>query len=121
MYTKTHEWVEFNGSTGTVGITSYSADHLGEILWAGVLPGRQASPGDELGDIESIRDVVTLLAPVSGTVIEVNPKLRENPELINAAPESDGWIVKLHLTESSATGNLLDAASYKQYLSGQKK
>jgi glycine cleavage system H protein len=121
MYTKTHEWVELSGSIGTVGITGYSAAHLGEILWAGVLPGRRANRGDQLGDIESIRDVVTLLAPISGMVVEVNPKLRENPELINAAPETEGWIAKIQMTEPPTTNNLLDAASYKQFLLGERK
>jgi glycine cleavage system H protein len=115
MYTKTHEWVELCGSIGTVGITDFSAKYLGEVLWAGILPGRKAKCGDGLGDIESIRRVVTMFSPVSGTVIEVNPKLREHPELINSAPETDGWIAKLRLSDPPSTSDLLDATSYNQF------
>jgi glycine cleavage system H protein len=113
--------VELIGSIGTVGITAHSADNLGEILWAGVLPGRKANHGDGLGDIESVRDSIMMRAPVSGTVIEVNPKLRDNPELINAAPETEGWIAKVQISDPTGTSKLLDWAAYKRFLSSERQ
>jgi glycine cleavage system H protein len=121
LYTRTHEWIDVAGSIATVGITRHSADHIGQILWAGVLPGRKAKIGEELGDIESLSHAITVLAPVSGTVVEVNPKLRENPELINAAPETEGWIAKLRIYDPPVLSKLLDAAAYQQFASAQKQ
>jgi glycine cleavage system H protein len=119
LYTKTHEWVELAGSIGTIGITRYRADRLGEILFAGVLPGCQVDRGDELGDVESIRAMIHVRAPVACTVVEVNPRLRDNPELINSAPETEGWIAKIRIRTPLSTSDLLDAASYTTFVQHQ--
>jgi glycine cleavage system H protein len=117
LYTKTHEWLELTGSIGIVGITIHSANNLGEIVCADVLPGRKANHGHGIGDIESVKDSIVMFTPVTGTVIEVNPRLRDNPELINAAPETEGWIAKVQISDPLITSTLLDRAAYKRFLS----
>jgi glycine cleavage system H protein len=116
LYTKTHEWVELIGSIGTMGITQYNADRLGEILFAGVLPGHQVSRGEEFGDVESMSALIHVRAPVAGTVIDVNPRLRDNPELINSSPETEGWIAKIQISDPLMTSDLLDGPSYTNFI-----
>jgi glycine cleavage system H protein len=112
LYTRTHEWVELAGLIGTVGITQHRADRLGEILFAGVLPGGDTNRGDALGDVESVSAMVRVRAPVAGTVVAVNPRLRDSPELINSAAETDGWIAKIRVRAPALAPDLLDAESY---------
>jgi glycine cleavage system H protein len=120
LYTKTHEWIELAGAIGTVGITSYGAHHLGEIVAVDVLVGREVKKGGELGDIESVKLTVPILAPLSGKVIEVNAKLGSSPTLVNTSAEQDGWIAKLQVVDPNATSTLMNAAAYRVFLDPRK-
>lgn len=112
-YTKDHEYIRVEGSTGTVGITNYAQDQLGDIVFV-ELPavGAVVQQGDEAAVVESVKAASEIYAPVSGTVTEVNEALSGDPGLINNAAESDGWIYRLTLSDPAQLEMLLDAAAY---------
>ena len=112
-YSKEHEWVRVDGSRATIGITSYAADELGDIVFV-ELPdvGTSLKQFGSFGVVESVKAVSDLFAPVSGEVVEVNEALRESPELMNSDPFGDGWIARVELADSGELDALMDAAAY---------
>jgi glycine cleavage system H protein len=116
-YTKEHEWVSVDGSTGTIGITDHAQHELGDIVFVD-LPkvGTALTKGETLGSVESVKAVSDIYAPVSGEVIEANEKLAGTPELLNSNPFTDGWLVKVKLSSPEETKNLLTAADYQTYI-----
>jgi glycine cleavage system H protein len=116
-YTKEHEWVSVEGSTGTIGITDHAQHELGDIVFVD-LPkvGTALSKGETLGSVESVKAVSDIYAPVSGEVIEANEKLAASPELLNSNPFTEGWLVKVKLSSPEETKNLLTAAEYQTYI-----
>jgi glycine cleavage system H protein len=112
-YSKEHEWVRADGGTATIGITSFAADELGDIVFI-ELPevGGQLTQFGTFGVVESVKAVSDLYAPVSGTVVEVNEALREAPELLNSDPFGEGWIAKVELGDPSELDALMDAEAY---------
>lgn len=116
-YTTTHEYIDINGNEGKVGLSSYAAHHLGDIVFADVQNGKQVKAGDELGDLESVKATSPIISPMAGTVIEVNGKVAEDPSIVNKSPELNGWIAKLSLEDPSNVGSLMDEKAYKDFLS----
>ncbi len=116
-YTKEHEWVRVEDGTGTVGITDYAQDQLGDIVYVD-LPetGKQLSQLAVFGEIESVKAVSELYSPVTGEVIEANQALADKPELINDSPYDDGWVMKLRLADESEVARLLTAEQYGEYI-----
>ena len=114
-YSKEHEWVRVDGSQGTIGITSFAANELGDIVFV-ELPeiGAELRQFGSFGVVESVKAVSDLYAPVSGRVVEVNDALRQSPELLNSDVYGDGWIARLELTDAGELDNLLDADAYAQ-------
>ena len=112
-YSKEHEWVRVDGSRATIGITSFAADELGDIVFV-ELPeaGAGLSQFGTFGVVESVKAVSDLYAPVSGEVVEVNEALRDAPELLNADPFGEGWIAKVELADPGELDNLMDADAY---------
>jgi glycine cleavage system H protein len=112
-YSKEHEWVRQDGSRATIGITSFAADELGDIVFV-ELPevGATLSQFATFGVVESVKAVSDLYAPVSGEVVEVNDALRDAPELLNADPFGEGWIARLEIADRSELDSLLDADGY---------
>ena len=112
-YSKEHEWVRVEGTRATIGITSFAADELGDIVFV-ELPevGAILSQFATFGVVESVKAVSDLFAPVSGEVLEVNEALRESPELLNSDAFGDGWIATLELSDPSEVDTLLDAQAY---------
>jgi glycine cleavage system H protein len=112
-YTKDHEYIRVEGSTGTVGITPYAQEQLGDIVFV-ELPtvGKALKQGDEAAVVESVKAASEIYAPVTGTVTEVNQSLSGEPGLINADPEATGWIYKLSITNPAELDALMDAAGY---------
>ena len=113
-YSSEHEWARVeDGNTVEVGVTHYAQDTLGDVVFV-ELPevGSQVGQFDKFGEIESVKAVSDLFSPVSGTVTEVNDKLEQSPELVNAAPYGDGWIMKVELDDPSELDSLMDAATY---------
>jgi len=118
-YSKEHEWVRVDGSRATIGITSFAADELGDIVFV-ELPevGASLSQFATFGVVESVKAVSDLYAPVSGTVIEVNGALADQPELLNTDAFGDGWILRLELAEPAELEGLLDAQAYAELTAG---
>jgi glycine cleavage system H protein len=112
-YTKEHEWVRVDGSTATMGITSFAADELGDIVFV-ELPenGTRLSQFASFGVVESVKAVSDLFAPVSGTVLATNDRLRDEPELLNSDAFGDGWVARIELADASELDELLDADAY---------
>jgi glycine cleavage system H protein len=112
-YSREHEWVRVNGSEATVGITSFAAEELGDIVFV-ELPeiGTALSQFGTFGVVESVKAVSDLYAPVSGEVIQVNEALRDAPELVNSDPFGEGWLMKVTLADSSELDALMDAGAY---------
>ena len=118
-YSKEHEWVRADGGRATIGITSFAADELGDIVFV-ELPevGAQLSQYGAFGVIESVKAVSDLFAPISGEVVEVNEALRDQPELVNNDPFGEGWIAKVNLAEPGELDGLMDAAAYGESTAG---
>ncbi len=112
-YSKEHEWVRVDGDRATIGITSFAADELGDIVFV-ELPeiGTALTQFGTFGVVESVKAVSDLYAPVSGEVVEVNDALRDSPELLNSDPFGEGWIARLTLADAAELDGLLDAEAY---------
>ncbi len=112
-YTSEHEWIAVDGDVATVGITDFAAEKLGDVVFVD-LPAADAAvaAGDVCGEIESTKSVGELYAPLSGTVVEVNDAVVDDPSLVNADPFGDGWLVKIRL-DGDLPGDLLDRAAYE--------
>ena len=113
-YTKEHEWVKLEGNIGTIGITDFAQSELGDIVYVDIDPDlSEITAGESFGTIEAVKTVSDLYAPVTGKVLEINPKLEDEPELINSDPYGEGWILKVELENSDQINELLDSAAYK--------
>ena len=118
-YSREHEWVRVDGAEATIGITSFAADELGDIVFVETPEaGAALRQFAAFGVVESVKAVSDLYAPISGEVIEVNGALREKPELLNTSPVGDGWIAKVKLADPAELDALLDAAAYAELTSG---
>jgi glycine cleavage system H protein len=114
-YTKEHEWVCVEDNVGTVGITDYAQDQLGDIVYLDLpSPGTQVKQLDKLGEIESVKAVSDLYSPVSGEVVAVNQEVIDRPELVNQSPYEEGWLVRLRLADPAELDSLLTAAQYDE-------
>jgi len=111
-YTKDHEWIELSGDQGKVGITDFAQQQLGDVVYL-ELPevGATVKAGQSFGNIESVKAVSELYAPVSGTVVEVNTALKEKPEAVNSDPH-ESWMIVLKLSDAAESGTLLDVTQY---------
>jgi glycine cleavage system H protein len=118
-YSREHEWVRVDGATATIGITSFAAGELGDIVFV-ELPeaGASLSQFGSFGVVESVKAVSDLFAPVSGEVTEVNGDLRDTPELLNSDPYGAGWIAKVTLSDEAELDALLDAGAYTELTAG---
>jgi glycine cleavage system H protein len=116
-YTKDHEWMRVSGDIADIGITNYAQEQLGDVVFV-ELPdvGRQVNAGEAFGSIESVKAVSELFAPAAGEIVEVNPLLKDHPESVNSKPH-ETWMVRLRLSNTNATGPLLDSAAYEKLIS----
>lgn len=116
-YTRTHEWVKIDGDVATIGITDFAQGELGDITYI-ELPavGSTLNKSDSLGVIESVKAASDVYSPVSGEVIEDNQDVEATPEIVNASPFENAWLVKLRLSDPSQVDELLDADAYEQLL-----
>jgi glycine cleavage system H protein len=121
LYTKEHEWIRVDGTTGTVGITQHAQKALGDVVYV-ELPkvGDNLKTGAAFGNVESVKAVSELFAPVSGEVIEVNEALGDAPETINADPYGNGWMLRIHLQDESETGDLMTVEEYDEYVAEEE-
>ncbi|MGH6962193.1 MAG: glycine cleavage system protein GcvH [Dongiaceae bacterium] len=118
-FTEEHEWIKVEGATGTVGITTYAQEQLGDVVYV-ELPavGKQVEKGKEMAVVESVKAASEVYAPVSGAVVAVNDKLTAEPATVNAEPMAGGWFVKIKLSKPNELTGLMDAAAYDEYVKG---
>ena len=116
-YTKEHEWIKIDGDRGTIGITDYAQQQLGDVVYV-ELPevGATFSANDVFGSIESVKAVSELFCPVSGEVLEVNQETADSPEMVNQDPHGKAWLIVIHVTDPSETENLMSASDYQKYV-----
>ncbi len=116
-YSTEHEWVRVEDDTGTVGVTDYAQDQLGDIVYLD-LPAVGASVPQygKMGEIESVKAVSDLFSPVSGEVVEVNQEAVDAPELINNEPYGRGWLIKVRLADPAELDKLLSAQAYDELI-----
>lgn len=116
-FNEQHDWILVEGTTGTVGITDYAQQQLGDVVFT-ELPeiGKKFNKGDEAAVVESVKAASEIYTPVSGEIIEVNTALTETPDLVNSAPEDKGWFFKIHLTNPAELDSLMDEAAYKNFI-----
>ena len=119
-YHRDHDWARIEGDTATLGITWYAQDALGELVhFEPPEKGAQVAKDESYGEVESVKAVSDVIAPLSGEVIEVNQAIVDAPETVNEDPYGDGWLVKIRLSEPSEADDLLDVAAYRQLLEEQ--
>jgi len=117
-YTKDHEWVSISGNTATVGITDFAQRELGDIVYVDIdSVGKELASEAIFGTVEAVKTVSDLFLPLAGKVLEVNPLLNSNPELVNTDPYGDGWMIKLEVTDAAAFNNLMSSEAYSETVS----
>lgn len=116
-YTDEHEWIRPEGEIAFVGITDYAQNQLGDIVFVDVTTERETlEKGEVFGSIEVVKTVSDLFLPVGGEVLEINPALEEQPELVNKDPYGEGWIIKIKMSDPAELESLMDAEAYKQII-----
>jgi glycine cleavage system H protein len=115
-YSEEHEWIEVDGYTGTVGITDYAQEQLGDVVFVDVSKvGEDVAIGDDVGVVESVKAASDIYSPVSGNIIEANGILDDTPETVNSEPTTGGWMFKIMLSDPSELEGLMDADGYKAF------
>lgn len=113
-YTKDHEWIKVDGNIGIIGITDFAQSELGDIVYVDVDPDiKSVTAGESFGTIEAVKTVSDMLAPCNGKVLELNPKLEDEPELVNQDPYGEGWILKIELENPDEVNDLMDSTAYQ--------
>ena len=118
FYTKDHEWVEFDQDKITIGITDYAQSQLGDIIFVEMpLAGDIFAAGNTFGEIEAVKTVSELYAPLSGTVIDVNDCIEKEPEFVNNDPYGKGWLIKIQCSNQLEKSSLLSSSEYEKLIS----
>ena len=113
-YTKEHEWISVEGDIATIGITAFAQGELGDIIFIDIETiGKEMSADQVFGTVEAVKTVSDLFLPVSGTILEKNPLLESQPELVNQDPYGNGWMIKMKIADASQLNNLMDVQAYK--------
>lgn len=121
-YTKDHEWTRMEDGFAVVGITDYAQNKLGSIVFVELPPtGKSFRKGETLLNVDSVKTVAEVYAPLSGGVLEVNESLREQPEKINQDPYGQGWMVKLTIADSAEWGTLLTPEAYEAFVAEEEE
>jgi len=116
-YTKDHEWIRIEGNIAVIGITDFAQGELGDIVFVDVdTLDDELNSGDVFGSVEAVKTVSDLYLPLSGTVVEFNEELEDQPELLNTDPYGKGWIIKLQIADESQQSELLSAEEYQATL-----
>jgi glycine cleavage system H protein len=117
FYTKEHEWANFKDNEVIIGITDYAQSQLGDIIFIEFPEiGDQVNAGDSFGEVEAVKTVSELYAPVTGTVLEVNENLEDSADLVNSDPYGDGWLIKIKPTNLNEKDDLMKSAAYKELI-----
>ncbi len=118
LYTKEHEWIEFKDDLAIVGITDYAQSQLGDVIFVEFPEiGANLDIGSSFGEIEAVKTVSDLFAPISGNVISINDEIENTPDLVNTDPYGEGWLIKMSPTKNEQKEELMDADEYKKFIS----
>lgn len=122
LYSREHEWIRVDDDVCTLGITHFAQQELGEVVFV-ELPelGQVFDANEEIGTIESVKAVAEIYTPVAGEILEVNPALTDDPELLNDDPHGDGWLVKIKFSTADDLKNLMSAERYEEFLRAGKE
>jgi len=116
-YTQDHEWVRVEGETAIVGITDFAQSELGDVVFVEIeTEGETLEKGETFGTVEAVKTVSDLFMPVGGEIVEVNPALADEPELVNKDPYNKGWMIKVKITDAAELDELLSADDYQKML-----
>lgn len=116
-FTDEHEWIDVEGETATVGITDYAQEQLGDIVFVETPEiGVELAQGDDAAVVESVKAASDVYAPISGTVVEANDALEDEPALVNNSAEEDGWFFRLTLSDKAELDDLMDEKAYKAFV-----
>ncbi len=120
-YHREHDWVRIEGDTATFGVTDYAQETLGDIVFI-ELPevGADVTAGTPYAEVESVKAVSDVFAPMSGVVIEVNEEVVDTPEVVNESPYDDGWLIKVKLSEPAEADDLMTAEEYDELLAAEE-
>jgi glycine cleavage system H protein len=120
-YHREHDWARIEGDTAVFGLTSYAQETLGDIVYI-ELPevGADVTAGTAYAEVESVKAVSDVYAPLSGSVVEVNDEVVDAPELINESPFEDGWLIKVKLTDPSEAEDLMSAEEYEELITEEE-
>jgi glycine cleavage system H protein len=117
-YTEKHEWIRLEGKVAYVGITDYAQGELGDVVFVEIETlGEKLSKGEAFGTIEAVKTVSDLFMPASGEVLEINPRLNDEPEIVNKYPYGDGWMIKVNVSNPGEIDSLLSPVDYKAMIS----
>ena len=118
-YSEEHEWIRVEGDTGTIGITQYAQEQLGDVVFVDVpVSGRKVAKGEAVAVVESVKAASDIYAPVSGEVIESNAALADTPGDVNAEPMGKGWFFKIKMSDKGELAGLMDEAAYAAFVKG---
>ena len=116
-YTQDHEWVRVEGETAIIGVTDFAQGELGDVVFVEIeTEGEHLGKGDTFGTVEAVKTVSDLFMPVGGQVVEVNPALADEPELVNKDPYITGWMIKVTMADTSELDELLTADDYRKMI-----
>ncbi len=116
-YTKDHEWINLEGNTAVIGVTDYAQGELGDVVFIEIETlGELLDKEEVFGTIEAVKTVSDLFMPVAGEIIEINPQLEDNPELVNKDPYGDGWLIKIKVSDASQLSELLNSQAYQELI-----
>ena len=120
QYHSEHDWARIEGDEATLGITWFAQDALGELVhYEPPEEGAEIAKGSSYGEVESVKAVSDVIAPLSGVIVEVNQKVVGEPETVNEDPYGEGWLVRIRLSDASEADDLMDAAAYKSFVDEQ--
>ena len=118
-FTESHEWIRADGAAATVGITTYAAGQLGDVVYVELpAPGKKLAAGAEAAVVESVKAASEIYAPVAGEVAEINSALAGDPAKVNADPEGEGWFFRMTLADETGLGKLMTKDQYTEFVKG---
>jgi glycine cleavage system H protein len=121
-YTTQHEWIDVKDNVGTIGITDYAQHELGDVVFVELpKPGAKVEAGKSFGNVESVKAVSEIYAPVSGEVLEANADLEASPEKLNSDPHTAAWLIRVKLADPSQLSKLMDATAYEAFIAAKDK
>lgn len=121
-YSKDHEWVRVEGAEAVIGITDYAQNSLGDVVYVELpKPGDQFAANESFGSVESVKAVSEVFTPVTGEVAKINESLADEPEKVNADPYSDGWMIRIRMSNPGEVDSLLTAAEYEDFTKAESE